>query len=59
LASHGGLARALCVLIFFLSKTIYKNTAKNKATDSERETIIEMRNLFLCFPTPNGQEQVQ
>jgi hypothetical protein len=59
LASHEGLARALCVLIFFLSKTIYKNTAKNNATDSEREAIIEMHNLFLHFPTPKGQEQVQ
>jgi hypothetical protein len=36
---------------FIFIQKIYKNTSKGKATDSERETIIEMHNLFLCFPT--------
>jgi hypothetical protein len=42
---------------FILSKKIYKNTSKGKATDSERETIIEMHNLFLCFPTPKLRDK--
>jgi hypothetical protein len=50
-----GAASSNCSIAFFLFVNFFdKNTAKNKATDSERETIIEMHNLFPCFPTPKA-----